>query len=76
LSNKQIQTIEIVKNALINYSSYKTKQEINPDLISNVFDILKDSCETLQDRSFGVIVYIILKYANLKWEYIATVLDN
>jgi hypothetical protein len=39
MSNKQIHTIEIVKNDT-NYSSHQTKQEINPEPISNVFDIL------------------------------------
>ena len=39
MTNKHIQTFEIVKNDT-NYSSHQTKQEINPEPISNVFDIL------------------------------------
>jgi hypothetical protein len=39
MTNKQIQSFKILKNDTI-YSSHKTKQEINPVPISNVFDIL------------------------------------
>ena len=66
MCSKKTQTMEMVNNDLTKFSIYNvmSKKWIDADLISSVFDILKDSCDSwnsLQDRGFGVLVYMILK---------------
>ena len=72
---------QVITNCCNHVSHNETKfiQWLNDDLISDAFDVLKDSCDSwnsTQDRTFSVIIYMILKSANLKWNFIENVLKN
>jgi hypothetical protein len=57
----------------------KIKKYICLNNICHHYDILKDSCpnwNSIQDRVFSVIVYMLLKSFDLKWDYIANILGE
>jgi hypothetical protein len=57
----------------------KIKKDVCLSNICHLYDILKDSCpnwNSIQDRVFSVIVYMLLKSFDLKWDCIANILDE
>lgn len=71
--------VEPLQSGFISNYDNKLKNEITIENISNLIEVLKDSCSkwsSLQDRILSVILYKLLKYLSFKWEFIAFILEQ
>jgi hypothetical protein len=75
--SKSTQTAFDVSNIASNYQT-KIQASLNLDIISDLIEILKDSClnwNSKQDRILSLIIYILLRHLKLKYNYIGSVLN-
>ena len=74
--NKIVQTNFDISDISSNYNS-EICSKINIDIIADVVDVLRDSCSnwnSMQERIFSVILYMLLRNLDFKYDFISSIL--